>query len=228
MGAEELRTQAYPTEWKVADVLSHLGSGAVIFAQRIDAALGGTDVDPEPIWAEWNAKDPEAKAADALRADRDLIDRVDSLTDEEWAGISIPMGPMNLDLAGLLRLRISEHTLHSWDIAVAFDPSATLAPDTVPVVLEVLPMISGFAGKPTGSTKDVRIHTSDPTADFVLRLSADGVALSGDDGAGAPDLEAPAEALVRLVYGRLDVDHTPLTVGPNVDLDELRRAFPGV
>ena len=38
----------------------------------------------------------------------------------------------------------------------------------------------------------------------------------------------PAEALVRLVYGRLDPDHTPSFDGDEADLDELRRAFPGV
>jgi hypothetical protein len=39
----------------------------------------------------------------------------------------------------------------------------------------------------------------------------------------------PAEALIRLVYGRLDAAHTPPSVRvENIDLDALRRAFPGV
>jgi hypothetical protein len=37
----------------------------------------------------------------------------------------------------------------------------------------------------------------------------------------------PAEAFVRLVYGRLDPDHTPPLTSRQVDLDRLRRAFPG-
>ena len=41
-----------------------------------------------------------------------------------------------------------------------------------------------------------------------------------------PDLELPAEALVRLVYGRLDPDHTPAVRG-GADLDVLRGVFPG-
>jgi hypothetical protein len=41
-----------------------------------------------------------------------------------------------------------------------------------------------------------------------------------------PDLVLPAEALIRLVYGRLDPEHTP-PVGGTADLDELRRVFPG-
>jgi hypothetical protein len=41
-----------------------------------------------------------------------------------------------------------------------------------------------------------------------------------------PDLVLPAEACIRLVYGRLDPDHAGgAPEGPV--LDELRRAFPG-
>jgi hypothetical protein len=38
----------------------------------------------------------------------------------------------------------------------------------------------------------------------------------------------PGEALVRLVYGRLDSEHTPEAVeAEGVDLDVLRSVFPG-
>jgi len=40
-------------------------------------------------------------------------------------------------------------------------------------------------------------------------------------------LRLPAEALVRLVYGRLDPAHTPALEARGVDVDELRRIFPG-
>ena len=42
--------------------------------------------------------------------------------------------------------------------------------------------------------------------------------------------QPPAEAFLRLVYGRLDPDHTPAVDldAADVTLDELRRTFPGV
>jgi hypothetical protein len=40
-------------------------------------------------------------------------------------------------------------------------------------------------------------------------------------------VELPAEALLRLVYGRLDPDHTPAQVIGAGTLDELREVFPG-
>ena len=48
LGPEELRAQAYPSEWAVADVLGHLGSGAVIATLRLDEAFGGPEVAPQP------------------------------------------------------------------------------------------------------------------------------------------------------------------------------------
>jgi hypothetical protein len=48
------------------------------------------------------------------------------------------------------------------------------------------------------------------------------------DGEGSlAELRLPAEAFLRLVYGRLDREHTPPADDNAVDLDQLRAAFPG-
>ena len=48
------------------------------------------------------------------------------------------------------------------------------------------------------------------------------------DGDAAADLTLPAEAFLRLVYGRLDPAHTPSSVtGDTGRLADLRKAFPG-
>jgi len=52
------------------------------------------------------------------------------------------------------------------------------------------------------------------------------VSLTPSTKRGGPDLELPAEAFVRLVYGRLDPDHTPRVDG-DFDLESLRHVFPG-
>ncbi len=39
----QIERSAYPTEWSVADVLSHLGSGAVLFQRRLDDGLAGRE-----------------------------------------------------------------------------------------------------------------------------------------------------------------------------------------
>jgi uncharacterized protein (TIGR03083 family) len=219
----QIRQQAYPSEWTVADVLSHLGSGAVITRERLDG-----DVDMQAVWDEWNAKDPDAQAADALEADAALHDRLAALTPDEQDQLRFAMGPMELDLTTFLGLRISEHALHTWDIAVTFDDIATVPPDSSALVVDTLAMMASFAGKPTGADRIFSVRTVEPTRHVEIALRPDGVALAFSEPVERPDLEMPADALIRLVYGRLDPDHTPPVQADAADLDELRRAFPGV
>ena len=70
------------------------------------------------------------------------------------------------------------------------------------------------------------VRTTDPARDFSLTTGPDAVALAPGDG-GAPDLTLPAEAFIRLVYGRLDPEHTPPFEGDPALLDSLRSVFPG-
>jgi uncharacterized protein (TIGR03083 family) len=224
-----LEAPAYPAEWTIAEVLSHLGSGAVILQRRFNDAIAGSETPSnfaQPIWDLWNMKPPQEKAADALVADQAFVDRVGSLPDDERAQFHFAMGPMSFDFAGFVGLRLNEHALHTWDIEVTLDPGASVAPDATRLVVDNLQMITRFTGKPIDTKHRVAVRTSEPRRDFTITLGPDGVSLEPADLAGDPDLEIPAEAFIRLVYGRLDPQHTPPTGGP-ADLDELRRVFPG-
>jgi len=220
---QQLRQQAYPAQWTVAQVLSHLGSGAVITRLRLDG-----DVDAQSVWDEWNAKDPDAQAADSLRADAALQARLASITPGEAFWLRFPMGPTDMDLTTFIGLRLNEHAVHTWDIAVTFDDSATIPSTEAELVIGTLAMMAGFAGKPTGAERTISVRTKGPERSFEIALRSDGVALSPRPILEAPDLELPGEALVRLVYGRLDPAHTPTIVGHASDLEELRKAFPGI
>jgi uncharacterized protein (TIGR03083 family) len=222
LSPDDIRSQAYPSEWKVADVLSHLGSGAVITKGRLDG-----DVDMQAVWDEWNAKDPDQQAADALVADAAFLDRLGRLTEEEAAALRFAMGPFDLDLITFLGLRLNEHVVHSWDVAVTFDPAATIPADAAASVVDALAMVAGFAGKPTGAARRYTVATTDPARVFTLELSADGITLSPADGGSSPDITLPSDAFIRLVYGRLSPEHTPDVDDPAGVLDELREAFPG-
>ena len=229
--SDELRQRAYPSEWTIADVLSHLGSGAVIARLRVDSALVGDDVGSaamQQIWDEWNAKSPDDQATDGLHADRSLIGRLGSVADDERARFRLALGPFDLDWSRFVGLRLNEHALHTWDIAVTADRTVGIPADAAELVVDNLTLIAGFAGKPTGTDRTFTVRTSAPTRDFEITLRPDAVTFSATGPAPAPDIELPAEALIRLVYGRLDTDHTPPVNGAPADLDALRRAFPGV
>ena len=228
---DELRQRAYPSEWTIAKVLSHLGSGAVISRLRVDSVLAGDDVGAavmQPIWDEWNAKSPDDQAADGLHADSALISRLGTVADDEQARFRVSLGPFELDWDQFVGLRLNEHALHTWDIAVTLDRTATIPDDAAEMVVDNLALIAGFAGKPTGTDRAFTVRTSAPTRDFEITLRPESVTFAATDPTATPDLELPAEALIRLVYGRLDPDHTPPVDGSPTALDELRRAFPGV
>ncbi len=98
-----LERQAYPTEWRIADVLSHLGSGAVISARRLDDGIAGQPMPDDfapSVWAAWNAKSPRAKADDALMTDRELLERLQSLTPDEADQFRFSFGPITVDITG--------------------------------------------------------------------------------------------------------------------------------
>ena len=44
---QQLELPAYPVEWSIADVLSHIGSGAVILRRRFDDINNGRETDSD-------------------------------------------------------------------------------------------------------------------------------------------------------------------------------------
>jgi uncharacterized protein (TIGR03083 family) len=230
LDGDALRTQSYDTEWTVADVLSHLGSGAEISSLYIEA--GATGGEPPAmdqfklIWDTWNARSPEEQAAQSVIANEAFVSRVESLTPEERAAFHVLMfGRVPVDLAGALGMRLSEHALHSWDVAVTFDPAAKVAPDAVDLLIDRLPLMTGFLGKQAPAPVGVAVTTTAPDRAFTLDTGGVTLAPAVAGDAPAASLALPAEAFIRLVYGRLDSEDGLKASG--VTLSELKSVFPG-
>jgi uncharacterized protein (TIGR03083 family) len=235
LGSDQLAQRSYPSEWTIAQVLSHLGSQAEIFGLILEAGLAGQEPPGReefpPVWDKWNAKDPQAQATDALRADQATLERLESMDADERARLHLNLFGMDIDTTGFARLRLSEHAVHTWDVLVALDPAATLAPDAVALLIDMVDQVAGRSAKPDGQQRTVRVSTSDPERQFIL-ATGDEVTLTPVDGdapsePGPSELRLPAEALIRLVYGRLDEAHTPPAETAGVELDDLRQIFRG-
>jgi uncharacterized protein (TIGR03083 family) len=230
LSEDDLVAGAYPNEWSCADVLSHLGSAAVITQRRLEDTLAGRETpdDHAPgVWAEWNAKTPVEKRRDALAADAGLLARLEEVTLEQRDVVSFTMGPMSLTFTDFVAMRLNEHAFHTWDIEVTGNDQATLSEEAAELVIDNLDLVAKFTAKPTGDTRTVTVVTSDPARGFTIDLAPDGVTFQPANARPAdPDLELPAEALARLVYGRLDPAHTPVSLDSEV-IDLLRRVFPG-
>jgi uncharacterized protein (TIGR03083 family) len=234
----QLTGPSYCSDWTIAQVLSHLGSGAEIFSLFVEAGVTGAeppgrDMFPS-IWDSWNAKDPATQAADFRGADRALVEQLESLDDEQLDGFQISLFGMDLNAQRLVGMRLSEHTLHSWDIAVALDDQARLLPDAVEFLIDTFPERGAQAARPSGTPLSVRIETTEPKRSFLLSVDESATIEENpapaetDDKAGSATLTIPSEALIRLVAGRLDSEHTPEELSEDAAiLDELRKIFPG-
>src|SRR5829696_5581374 len=223
------RQPACPTDWSIAQVASHLGSQAETFLLTLDPGLHGTAAPGleqfQPIWDRWNAKHQDDQVHDALTSDQAFLDAVDDLTDTQRRIWVLQMMGAEQNLSGLLRMRLLEHILHTWDIDVALDTTATLPADAAALLIDQLPMIVRYTARPTAPMQ-LRVETVEPERTMRLSLDPDGSQLETTPTVQAePDprqtdiprqtptvLRLPTEAFVKLVYGRLDADHTPTTV----------------
>jgi uncharacterized protein (TIGR03083 family) len=205
------------SEWNIGQVLSHLGSGAEIGLAGLEAALtGGAAPDGEfnqRVWARWNAMTPAEQADGFLSANERLVQRYESLDAPTRANLRVNLGflPEPVDVATAAAFRLSEFAYHQWDVEVGFNQYATLAPEAVPVLLDLLPFLLGFIGRPDALGDRHAILAVDldkPGRSFGLELG-EKIALA--DSPQQPDgtLRAPAEAWLRLATGRLAATHTP-------------------
>jgi uncharacterized protein (TIGR03083 family) len=231
----QLRSPSYDDDWSIAQVLSHLGSGAEVFTLFLEAGQHGEPAPGleamQPVWATWNAKSPQDQARDALAANAAFLDRLANLSDDEKDGWRLTLFGGERDLPALMRMRLSEHAVHSWDVLVALDSSASVDADAVALLIDTLPDLVAMVAKPDGVTRSIQVTTQAPDREFLLDIAPDSSRLTATSGAGAgtdDELRLPAEAFLRLVYGRLDPEHTPPGVGENDHLDVLRPVFPGL
>ena len=49
-----------------------------------------------------------------------------------------------------MRMRLGEHTLHTWDVAVALDPSAQVSPDAIDLLVDGLGDLVAPGGEAAG------------------------------------------------------------------------------
>jgi uncharacterized protein (TIGR03083 family) len=211
--------RSYCTEWTVAQVYSHLGSGAEIEVARIRAALAGDPPpDPGPIWQRWNALSPAQAVGGFASADAKYLELIDELDPDTAHDIRVTMDSLQLPLPTAMVLRLTEHALHSWDIYVAFDPTVEVGSYAADLLVDLYPreiitmvatrQVAGRAGK---AALRVDIDSMPRT----LRITfADSVSLQtavpGDEPTPTGHIRLPTSGTwARLFTGRLDDDHMP-------------------
>ena len=233
---EQLTGPSGAAEWTVAQVLSHLGSGAEIGLATLEAALG-TGAVPGPgfnesVWDRWNATGPREQAANFLDRDARLVTAFEALTAEQRTTTQVDLGflPAPLPLASYAGMRLNETAQHTWDVEVAFEPSAAIPADVAAVLTEHLAgslgFLVGFIGRADALTAPAVVEIEGSGYGLVI---ADTVAVVAGPAGPTATFTGPLEAAVRLVGGRLGPATTPdgVKVAGAVPLEDLRRVFPG-
>jgi uncharacterized protein (TIGR03083 family) len=235
---DDLAGPSGAAEWDISQVLSHLGSGAEIARAGYHAAIDGSTPPGNDfnhaVWDRWNAMSRRERADGFLESNQALVALLESMDEDTKATLRIKLGflPAPVGVETLARLRLSEFTLHSWDVQAGSDEHVTLPADATAALLHGEPNLIGWIGKTDpldGKELVVAVTTSGPASVFALRLQAP---VSVDfDVPEQPDgtLALPAEAWLRLVAGRLAPRYTPdgVVATGAVDLDLLRKVFPG-
>jgi uncharacterized protein (TIGR03083 family) len=232
LSADQLAAQSGAEDWRVADVLSHLGSGAEIFRYPVVAGAGAPEdapANPE-VWDRWNALPPAGQAAGFLEHNERLVATYEAFSPEQRDSVQVDLGflPQPVPLATSLAMRLSESALHGWDVEVGLDPSAGLSDRSAELMLrhysETLAFMFGYIGKPEAAPSS-RVAVGD----YTIVIGDEGVRVEpGTEGATAT-FHGPQEAAVRLLSGRLKPAYTPaeVSVSGDITLDDLRAVFPG-
>jgi uncharacterized protein (TIGR03083 family) len=218
-------------EWTVAQVLSHLGSGAEIGRASIARAAGETVAaeDNQTIWARWDSSAPRAQVEGFLDYNARWLETVEAFTPEQRTSLTVDLGflPEPAPLLTALSMRLNEVANHSWDVRVAFDPNAGVDADSAAVLVDLLAgplgFMLGFLAKPAELAAPVSIAL--PGAGLVID---DAVTVVDHLEAPSATFNGPPEAFIRLVTGRLKTPYDKgITVEGTITLDDLRRVFPG-
>ncbi|MHA3703113.1 maleylpyruvate isomerase family mycothiol-dependent enzyme [Jatrophihabitans sp. YIM 134969] len=232
---DQLTEPSGASRWSVADVLSHLGSGAQITLAGMEATLrGGAAPDGfnQSVWDRWNAMSPRDQADGFVAADAALVSRFEALDADQRDNVRLPFRrlPEPITMTTFAGMRLDELTLHAWDVRVALDPHATVAPDSATVVLEHLSGGMAFLLGLLGTAEALAEPVSLEVAGTGLTLVAtDTVALVAAPTATTATFTGGPDAALRLLTGRLDPTHTPstVTVTGNTTLEAVRTVFPG-
>lgn len=234
LGHDQLVAPSGSSGWTVADVLSHLGSGAEIVYASLAAAAGrggehAGRPDRQAICDRWDAATPRDQAEDFIEHDARLVELVEDLTAAQRRALQVDLGflPAPVSFETAAGMRLSEVTAHEWDVAVALDPEAALDAEAAEVLLDLLagPMgfLLGFTAKAGAVSEPAEVQVGSRSI-----IISEGVSISAP-AAPTARFHGPHEAVVRLLSGRLDAEHTPASVSVtgNVSLDDLRAVFPG-
>ncbi len=211
--------------WSVADVVAHLSGQA--FALNVSRGLQGDYSPPAgaaPV-TEHNEDDfarnifqrafnTRAEIGDRLqevlfqRLD-EAVDLFDTVESGQWDNLCYwPPGPEPVHT--MLDMRISELTMHAWDVCSQFDPDYRLSDGSVRVLMDTVNRAARRAFRPDPTIPAPQVYRfiiEDPvSAVFELEIANEETFFRLGEGGEQADavFRCDGETFVMVMYGRLD------------------------
>ncbi len=227
--------------WSVADVVAHLSGQA--FALNVSRGLQGDYSHPAgatPV-TEHNedefarnifqrAFNTRAEFGDRLqevlfqRLD-EAVDLFDTVEEGQWDNLCYwPPGPEPVHT--MLDMRISELTMHAWDVCSCFDPDYRLSNGSVSVLMDTVNRAArrAFRPDPTIPAPQVYRFEIDQPVEAVYELEIDNEETFFRQGEGGEQADAvfrcDGETFVMVMYGRLDPNEALVSGKMDWDGDE--------
>ena len=232
--------RSFCSEWSIAQVYSHLGSGAEIGALALSAVReGSAPPDPWQVWNRWDAKASVDMVTDFAPADRAYLQAFADAVAAAESGESllIPVDGQSWPLLIALTARLVEMALHEWDVAVAEDSAAEVDAEAAAWLLMAYPL--DLVGQAAATDvverlapRTIEVEISEPRDRLWLGLLDSGARLHR--GPQPQDRDAvltlpDAATWVRLVSGRwrTEADDARSSVRGNFPLTALNELFAG-
>lgn len=228
----QLNAPSYAGDWSVAQVLSHLGSAAEIGTVLLQRGMAGDDSAPTPqdtgpVWERWNALAATEQRAQWIQADTTHRDTLRTVVEKP---VRVPYFAGLLTVKDYAGYRLSEQSLHGWDVAVALESTAAIAPAEVSLLWQRLDLVATRFRAPDAlarlSPRQIAVHTSSPNRTYCLTLGTELHLLPCEAADPSAVLRGSAEAVLRLVYGR-HRDTDDVTVDGALTLADMQALFPG-
>jgi uncharacterized protein (TIGR03083 family) len=233
----ELSGPSFAGGWSIAQVLSHLGSAAEISTGLVERGLaGGTEApsrpEIEPVWARWNALGPVEQRENWRQADARHLRLLDSLDERQTTALRVPYFAGLLDPSAYAGYRLSEQSVHAWDIEVALDAAAVIPAAEAALLWDRLDLVATrFRDGATLSRlapANITVHRTGEPRPAALLLASELHLYPCEPADPTGELTGDTEALIRLVYGRNRPERdASLTAAGPVTLEDLRTLFPG-
>jgi uncharacterized protein (TIGR03083 family) len=232
---EQLRLPSFAAGWSIAQVLVHLGAGAELCAGAVRRGVAGDTTVPSreeiaEVHERWIPLRPTVQRDAWYEADAGLLRLLDSLDTGLRASARVPYFTGVVDFPAFTGYWLSEQSVHTWDIQVGLDPAAVVPAPEVALLWDRIDMVASRSRD--GETlarlgpRQIAVELTDPVRTLCLTLGSELHFLPCEGAEPSGTLAGPAEAVLRLVYGR-NRPQDGVTARGGIALDDVRALFPG-